>query len=221
VATIKKYNNSGSVVGELAIEEQLVQTDANPQMIKDYIVAIRNNARQWSASTKTRPEVSHSGQKPHPQKGTGRARQGYLGAAQYKGGGRVHAPRPKFDQHVRINKKERRAANRHLLAQKILAGNVHVLCYEKMKAPKTQSIAAFLEALKISGRRVLFLYEAEEVSKKTSGKYQPLVLSIRNLPRVEAMQMQKINGYALAIASEVIVLDDAVGEMVTLLGGKK
>jgi hypothetical protein len=33
--------------------------------------------------------VNHSGQKPHPQKGTGRARQGYLGAAQYKGGGRV------------------------------------------------------------------------------------------------------------------------------------
>src|SRR6202140_3459890 len=113
MTTLKKYNLQGKVVGEVEIDEQLANAEANPQMIKDYIVAIRANARQWSANTKTRAEVNHSNKKPHAQKGTGKARQGYLGAPQYKGGGRVHAPRPKFDQHVRINKKERRAAIRH------------------------------------------------------------------------------------------------------------
>ena len=75
-----------------SIDKLLEIMRSNSQLIKDYLVAIRNNARQWSAHTKTRAEVNHSGQKPHPQKGTGRARQGYLGAPQYKGGGRVGRP---------------------------------------------------------------------------------------------------------------------------------
>src|SRR5262249_50537758 len=125
-------------------------------MVKDYIVALRENARQWSASTKSRAEVNHSGQKPHPQKGTGRARQGYLGAAQYKGGGRVHAPRPKFDQHVRINRKEKRAVIRHLIVEKIRENRLHVLQFEEMAEPKTKKIAAFLKSRNLQGKKVLF-----------------------------------------------------------------
>ena len=151
---IKKYNIAGSVVGELSIEERLVQATANSQMIKDYIVAIRKNARQWSANTQTRPEVSHSGQKPHPQKGTGKARQGYLGAPQYKGGGRVHSPRPKFDQHVKINKKEKRAVNRHLMAEKIVNGNLHVLAFDSFNEPQTKVVANFLNRLDIENKRL-------------------------------------------------------------------
>src|ERR1700733_2105998 len=108
-------------------------------MIKDYIIALRANARQWSANTKTRAEVSHTTKKPHPQKGGGRARQGSLVAPQYKGGGRVHAHPPKFDQHVRINKKERRAAIRFLLAEKLRADRLHVLEDFQLDAPKTKS----------------------------------------------------------------------------------
>src|SRR5580692_4916122 len=111
----------------------MLKSTANSQMIKDYIIALRENARQWSASTRNRAEVNHSGKKPHPQKGTGRARQGYLGAPQYKGGGRVHAPRTKFDQHVSINKKERRAAVRQLIAEKIQGNQLRVLAVETLK----------------------------------------------------------------------------------------
>lgn len=107
MAELKKYNLAGEALGQVAINDELLESNANSQMIKDYIVALRENARQWSANTQTRAEVNHSGKKPHPQKGTGKARQGYLGSPQYKGGGRVHTPRPKFDQHVRINRKEK------------------------------------------------------------------------------------------------------------------
>ena len=58
--------------------KRLANAEANGQMVKDYIVAIRENARQWSANTKTRSEVNHSTKKPHPQKGGGRSRQGML-----------------------------------------------------------------------------------------------------------------------------------------------
>src|SRR5271154_3212175 len=112
----------------------MLETAANSQMVKDYLVALRANARQWSANTKTRAEVCHSGKKPHPQKGTGKARQGYLGSPQYKGGGRVHTPRTKFDQHVSVNRKEKRAVMRHLVIEKVQGQNVHVLQLGKLDA---------------------------------------------------------------------------------------
>ncbi len=165
MANIKKYNLSGEQIGELSLDDTLLQGGANPQMIKDYLVAYRANQRQWSANTKTRAEVNHSGQKPHPQKGTGRARQGYLGSPQYKGGGRVFGPRPKFDQHVKLNKKEKRAVIKTLLAQKIQEQHVHVLSIEGLNAPKTKSVVEFLKKLNLAQKRVLFLAEDICLSK--------------------------------------------------------
>lgn len=165
MANIKKYNLGGEEIGEVSVEDNLLQTGANPQMVKDYVVAYRANQRQWSANIKTRAEVCHSGQKPHPQKGTGRARQGFLGAPQYKGGGRVFTPRPKFDQHVKLNRKEKRAVIKALLAQKIEENRIHVLSVEGLEKPKTKSITAFLNKLELTGRRVLFLGEDLCVSK--------------------------------------------------------
>ena len=53
------------------MRQALANAEANGQMIKDYIVALRANARQWSANTKRRSEVNHTTKKPHPQKGGG------------------------------------------------------------------------------------------------------------------------------------------------------
>ena len=129
----------------MKVDDALVNAEANGQMVKDYIIAIRENARQWSANTKGRSEVNHSTKKPHPQKGGGRSRQGMLSAPQYKGGGRVFGPKPKFDQHVRINKKEKRSAIRFLLGEKIRNNKVHIIESTAIDAPKTKIVADFLK----------------------------------------------------------------------------
>ena len=122
MAVLKKYDLKGKEVGTVKVADELLAVSAHAQSIKDYIVAIRNNARQWSANTKRRMDSHHTGRKPHPQKGQGRSRQGDLAAPHYKGGAVVWGPRPK-DVHTRINQKERRAAVRFLLAEKIKAGS--------------------------------------------------------------------------------------------------
>ncbi len=197
-------------------------------MIKDYIVALRENARQWSANTKNRAEVNHSGKKPHPQKGTGRARQGYLGAPQYKGGGRVHTPRPKFDQHVRINRKEKRAAIRHLIIEKILDNRLHVLQFEEMKEPKTKSIAAFLKNCALEGKKVLFLGDgllmgAKEGNEPVSPvqKFETFVKSIRNIPGSDFMLVPNVSGYDVIANHELVVMDTALDQLKVLLGGQQ
>ncbi len=215
MASLKKYNLVGEELGEVSLSNEWTHKEVNPQLIKDYLVALRTNARQWSAHTKTRAEVSHSGQKPHPQKGTGRARQGYLGSPQYKGGGRVFSPRAKFDQHVRINKKERRAAIAHLLGEKVVSHRVHVLAFEEQGIPKTQAVARFLRALQLEGGRVLFLAEPSE------GKYDNWSKSVRNIPRIAQGLVSNINGYDVALSGDIVLMDGAVEEFMTLLMGGK
>lgn len=221
--TLKKYNQSGQEVGSIKLHTDLAKAEANAQMVKDYIVAIRANARQWSANTKTRAEVNHTNKKPHPQKGQGRARQGSLACPQYKGGGRVFGPRPKFDQHVRINKKERRAAIRFLLAEKIREKRLHVIENIEFDKPKTKTVADFLKERKLPGR-VLFLGEGTflDIAREDdtpirvsipSDKHENFIKSMRNLPKIEFSLATNISGYDVIRAHDIVVTEAALQEL--------
>jgi len=222
VATLKKQNLDGQEVGKVQIDKAWAESQANGQMIKEYIVALRANARQWSANTKGRSEVSHSTKKPHPQKGGGRSRQGSLAAPQYKGGGRVFTPKPKFDQHIKINKKERQAAIRYLIGEKVREGHFHVLESTEMDEPKTKRIATFLKETK-SGKRVLFLGESniEEIKvgheKKNvhvrTDQHDNFIASVRNLPKTEFSLATNISGYDVILANDIYVTEAALKEL--------
>ncbi len=218
MATLKKYDMSGKEVGVVQVDDAVLQLTAHPQSVKDYLVAIRKNARQWSASTKTRAEINRTGRKPHPQKGQGRSRQGDLAAPQYKGGGIVFGPRPKFDMHVRINKKERRAAIRSLIVQKIKENRVHILQKENIDQPKTKIMAAFFDQLNVANRRILVLGESKDQAKEMGNPHENLVKSIRNLPKKECMLLPQVNGYSLALAQDLVILESALDEFLAILG---
>lgn len=215
-ANCKKYDLSGKEIGEVEIEYE--EPTANSQLIKDYIVALRANSRQWSANTKGRHELNHSGAKPHAQKGTGKARQGFLGAPQYKGGGRVHSPKPKFDQHVRINRKERQAAIRTLLVQKLQSNDLVVLdgnMEAHFEQPKTKAISQFLKGLEVDGKRVVYLF-ADEIVTPAFWHFR---LSMRNIPKVASMRIQNINGYDILVNKKLVVLASAVEELQKIMRG--
>ncbi len=234
MAVVKKYNLGGDVLEQIELDDSLLQVNANPQMIKDYLVAYRANQRQWSANTKGRSEVRHSGQKPHPQKGTGRARQGCLAAPQYKGGGRVFGPKPKFDQNIRMNKKEKQAVIKHLIVQKVQEQHLHVLSVNDLSVPKTKTIVEFLKKLNLLQKRVLFVgkgfYEFEvkevngELEVQVVGEYvdrEILIRSLRNIPKLSFSLLPSLNGYELMLHQDVILIDGAMDEFKSMLEGKK
>ena len=222
MSTLKKYNLEGQEIGQVPVSEMLMNAEANGQMIKDYIVALRANARQWSANTKTRGEVNHSTKKPHPQKGGGRARQGRLSSPQYKGGGRVFGPRPKFDQHVKINKKERKAAIRFLISEKIKENHFLILDSTEVKAPRTKTVAAFIEKAGLTGI-ILFLGEAQYVEVKTEDlvkrinvqteQHDNFIKSMRNIPKAEFSLATNISGYDVMRARNIVVTEAAFKEL--------
>ncbi len=222
MSALKKYNLAGEEIGNVAVEKSLAESVANSQMVKDYIVALRANARQWSANTKTRAEVKHTTKKPHPQKGQGRARHGNLVGPQFRGGGRVFGPKPKFDQHVRINHKERKAAIRFLFAEKIKADQLWVIPDTAMDAPKTKTIVQLLKTLNFHGR-TLFLGESTYAEVKTEDKVQRVsvssdkhthfIKSVQNLPRAEFMLASNVSGYDVIVARNIVVTESALQEL--------
>lgn len=230
MATLKKYNLNGDEVGEVSIDDQFLEVDANRQMIKDYIVALRANARQWSASTKGRSEVKHTTKKPYRQKGTGNARQGSLVSPQYRGGGIVFGPKPKFDQHVRINKKERRLATRHLLAEKIAKEHVIVVAdnaFDALSKPQTKKIAEFLKKKELMGKRLLFVGESAVEELPIAGKtmkmsvaddrHSNFKLSVRNFQKSTFSIASNLNGYAVISAQKIVITEAALAQLQGLL----
>ncbi|MEX0962020.1 MAG: 50S ribosomal protein L4 [Simkaniaceae bacterium] len=208
---IKKYDLNGQETGVVEIDEALLETKVAPQMIKDYLVALRANKRQWSANTKERAEISYSNKKPHPQKGTGNARQGFLGSPQYKGGGIVFGPKPKFKQNIRINRKEKRAAIKALIIDLIKSDSVIVLEDVNFEAPRTKSVFNFLKSRSIDGKRTLFL-------KDEKNDFTNFCKSVRNLPKIECKRAIGVNGYDLALTRNLIVMQSAVDEFKSLIG---
>jgi large subunit ribosomal protein L4 len=221
VVNLKKYSLEGKELGSVEVPDALAEAEANGQMVKDYIIALRANARQWSANTKGRSEVNHTTKKPHPQKGQGRARQGSLAAPQYKGGGRVFGPKPKFDQRVKINKKEKKAALRYLIASKLRNGQVIVIKDTAMKKePKTKELASFLNGQGLSGKRVLFVGESqhaelkkgEQIASSPIDQHQNFIKSMRNIPKTQFALSTNVNGYDLALAHQLVVTEKALQE---------
>ncbi len=219
---LRKVNLQGKEVGHVDVSDSLANAQANSQMIKDYIVALRANARQWNANTKGRSEVNHSTKKPHAQKGTGNARQGSLAATQYKGGGRPFGPKTKYDQHVRINKKERQAAIRALLADKINAGQFLVLENPEMSAPKTREIQSFMDACNLYGK-TLFLGEGSFVDVNVedtvhrfmipTDKHDVFTKSIRNIPNALFKLVSTLSGYDVILANHIVITEAAYNEL--------
>lgn len=228
MVSLKKYNLKGEEVGEVDCGDEFFDVEANQQMIKDYIVALRANIRQWSASTRGRSEINHSNKKPHRQKGTGNARQGTLAAPQYRGGGIVFGPKPKFNVKIRTNQKERQAAIRQLLSQKM--HNKRLIIVEDhafngaLKKPKTQTVAKFLKSQELSQRKALFVGEGSYENLKggdgerrnvsiSSEKHIFLKKSMRNLPGCMFISAAQLNGYDVLAAYAVIMTESALKEL--------
>ncbi|MFQ5729438.1 MAG: 50S ribosomal protein L4 [Waddliaceae bacterium] len=222
MTTLKKYNIEGKEVGKVEIDTSFTEIAANSQMIKEYIVALRANARQWSASTKGRSEVKHTTKKPHKQKGTGRARQGSLVSPQFRGGGIVFGPKPKFDQNIRINKKEKKAAIRFLIAEMIKGNHLVILEDTHLKAPKTKTLSNFLKTTGLN-KRVLFLGEgnyqqvgARDKKSRVSvkcDKHANFSRSIRNLPKIHFSLAKNISGYDIMLAHDLVMTETALNEI--------
>lgn len=155
-------DGTGKSTGKRDLPEELFGGKINEAVMHQVVVAELAEARQGTASTKTRSQVRGGGSKPWRQKGTGRARHGSIRSPQWVGGGVVFGPKPRSYK-AKVNKKMRVAALRSALADKAGSGNVWVL--DGFTETRTKAAADALRAAGIGGRVLLVLDPEDENSR--------------------------------------------------------
>lgn len=140
------FNMEGKKVKQVDLPAAVFEAPINVDLMHQAYVRQMANARLGTHKTKTRSEVAGGGRKPWRQKGTGRARQGSTRAVQWKGGGRVHTPRPRSYEQA-MPKKMRRAALRSALSAKAAEAGIVVVDEIALTEPKTRLMVDTLNKL--------------------------------------------------------------------------
>jgi large subunit ribosomal protein L4 len=140
------FDSAGTLQGEVRLPKVIFAEKVNTPVMHQAFVRQTNNARQGTASTKTRATISGGGAKPYRQKGTGRARHGSTREPSMKGGAVVFGPHPR-SYAQRMPKQMRRLALRSALSQKATEGKVRVIDGFDIEEPKTSVAADLMDAI--------------------------------------------------------------------------
>ncbi|MEK7353342.1 MAG: 50S ribosomal protein L4 [Chloroflexota bacterium] len=164
---VSVYNQAGKVVDHIEISEQVFGVPFNESVVHQAMLRQQANARQGTASTKTRSEVSGSTRKLFKQKGTGNARAGSIKSGLRPGGGILFGPKPR-DYRQAMPKKMRRLALRCVLSAKARDQELMVLEGLSFEQPKTKEMAQVLAALEVASSALIVTHKAEENTVKSA-----------------------------------------------------
>jgi large subunit ribosomal protein L4 len=140
------FDALGERNGEVDLPKAIFDEKPNVPVMHQAYLRQMANARQGTASTKTRTTVHGGGAKPYRQKGTGRARHGSIREPSMKGGAVVFGPHPRSFAHD-MPKQMRRLALRSALSQKAIDGQVRVIESFVFDEPKTKQAADLMQAI--------------------------------------------------------------------------
>lgn len=202
-------NQEGKELHEITLSPEVFGIEPNQQVIFDAIVMQRASQRQGTHDTKGRSEVRGGGRKPWRQKGTGRARQGSIRAAQWRGGGTVFGPTPRSYSY-KLNKKVRRLALKSVLSEKVAENNLIVVDQFKIEEPKTKTFNTIINAINACNK-TLFVVAPEE-------DFENAFKSMRNIPTMMMLTADGINVYDIVNANKIVFTEAAVKHVEEALG---
>lgn len=197
---LKVLDQKGKASGEMEVSATVFGAEVNIPLIHEVAVAQQNNQRQGTKSTLNRYEVRGGKKKPHRQKGTGRARQGSMNAPHQYGGAVAHAPKPR-DFSTKINKKKKCAAFVSAISGKVADSELLILKSMDLKEPKTKLVVAILEALKLDGKRVMFV---------TAGKDDQFLRGAGNIEKVEITTAEQLSVLDIVQNKFLVISQDAI-----------
>ena len=202
------FNLAGEVVGNIEISDTVFAVPFNEDVVHQAVLRQQANARQGTASTKTRGDVHGSTRKLYRQKGTGNARAGSRKSPTRKGGGVVFGPHPR-DYRQAMPKKMRQLALRCALSAKVSDGELKVLEALKFEEPKTKQMTAVLDALKIEESALLVTVQPET----------NMVLSARNIQGIKTLPANLLNVVDI-LSHKTLVMEVAAVRRAEELWGK-
>ena len=202
-------NWQGENAGEATLELKVAKEENAEHIVHRALVRQLNNARQGTASTKTRSEVRGGGRKPWRQKGTGRARAGSIRSPLWRGGGVIFGPKPR-DYSTKMNRKERRLALRTAFAARVEDMVVVENFGAELERPKTKEIVAALGRWGIgTDEKVLMILK--DIPDNVN-------LSTRNIAKVKLIKSTNLNVADILHANKIVVSKEALADIQEVYG---
>ncbi|MEI6063009.1 MAG: 50S ribosomal protein L4 [Pseudanabaena sp. ELA748] len=201
---------TGNEVGEVNLELRVAKEASAKGLVHRALVRQLANARQGTASSKTRAEVRGGGRKPFRQKGTGRARQGSTRSPLTRGGGAIFGPKPR-DYETKMNRKERRLALRTAFigraADLIIVEDFAI----NLAQPKTKELCQALERWGVTvGKKTLII---------TDRKDENVVLSARNIQKLQLIAADQLNMFDILNSEKIVATRSAIARIHEVYGG--
>ncbi len=208
---LKIHKIDGTESGEsIQLPESLFNIEAPSQhAIYLSVVSEETARRQGTHDSRTRAMVRGGGRKPFRQKGTGNARQGTIRAPQYRGGGTVFGPEPRFYE-KKVNKKVRLLARKSALTLRARENKVVVVEDFTYDAPRTRSMNAMLKAFDLAGKRVLVLTGAPDNN---------LYLSARNIYKLDLKPADQPSVRDIVNSEVLVIQKSAISLLKEVYGG--
>ncbi len=203
-------NLSGETVENIEISDSVFAVPLNEAVVHQVLVAQQANARQGTASTKSRSQVTGSTRKLYRQKGTGHARAGSITSPVRRGGGIVFGPLPR-DYRQATPKKMRRLALRCVISAKLKDNEIIIVDKFGMEEPRTKQMVNALETLGV-GATTLIL---------TAGVEENVVKSARNIPGTKTLPVNLLNVVDILSFRTLLMTVDAVRKAEELWGEKE
>lgn len=194
-------NIDGKETGrKVTLNESIFGIEPNDHAIyldtKQYLAS----QRQGTHKAKERSEVMGSTRKLKRQKGTGTARFGSIKNPEFRGGGRIFGPRPRF-YGFKLNKKVKQLARKSALSYKAKENRIIILEDFSLETPKTAKMAGVSANLNIMNKKSLFVLPEQNKN---------IYLSSRNLQGVEVVTISDLNTYSIMKASTLVLTESAV-----------
>jgi len=200
-------NMAGEQVGEVELADTIFAAPVNIPLMHQAVVRQLANARLGTHKVKGRSEVAGGGRKPWRQKGTGRARQGSIRAAQWRGGGIIFGPTPR-SYAQRMPRKMRRAALCSALSVKAAEEKVVVLDALTVPEPKTRLMAQALQRLVPDASALILMAGPDENVERSAS----------NLPDVKLLRANYLNIRDLFTYDYLVIPRDALTVIEEILG---
>ncbi|MBR6017315.1 MAG: 50S ribosomal protein L4 [Paludibacteraceae bacterium] len=192
-------NMAGKETGKkIALNDAIFGIEPNDHAIYLDVKQFLAANRQGTAKAKQRSENAHSTRKLGRQKGGGGARPGDLKSPVRVGGGTIFGPVPR-DYDFKLNKKVKQLARKSALSLRAKQQELVVLDALKFDAPKTKAMVEVLNALKLAGKKVLFI---------TAENDQNVIKSAANLQKTNVVTANELNTYTI-MNSNVVVMTEA------------
>lgn len=195
-----------AAAGTVEVSENAFDREFNEDLIHQVVTAFLAGSRQGSKAQKNRADVRGGGRKPWRQKGTGRARAGTIRSPIWRGGGVTFAAQPRDYSH-KVNKKMYRAAMSSILSELARQERLLVVDSIEMAAPKTKELVDKLNGFGLESALIV-----------TEDADRNLVLSARNLNKVDVRDVQGVDPVSLIAYDKVLVTVPALKKFEELLG---